>query len=203
MEDQDQQFIVTNETADAPQQIFKPTNRDMRVEYPELTDIVEFNPLNNKDLRFVWFYACKSSELSTIRQDGIRLEASVKMAYGKEWMSNSNAVSLMNGDVPDDFVIAISKMRSFIPAIRTKANKMALSMFETLEKITVIDDFTYEAMDFDDKKAYVGLAKTVSDILPNLISQIEIGFSVIKKQNDNNKEDKENLMDYVIDTESI
>lgn len=203
MEDQDQQFIVTNEIADAPQQIFKPTNRDMRVEYPELTDIVEFNPLNNKDLRFVWFYACKSSELSTIRQDGIRLEASVKMAYGKEWMSNSNAVSLMNGDVPDDFVIAISKMRSFIPAIRTKANKMALSMFETLEKITVIDDFTYEAMDFDDKKAYVGLAKTVSDILPNLISQIEIGFSVIKKQNDNNKEDKENLMDYVIDTESI
>lgn len=203
MEDQDQQFIVTDEIADAPQQIFKPTNRDMRVEYPELTDIVEFNPLNNKDLRFVWFYACKSSELSTIRQDGIRLEASVKMAYGKEWMSNSNAVSLMNGDVPDDFVIAISKMRSFIPAIRTKANKMALSMFETLEKITVIDDFTYEAMDFDDKKAYVGLAKTVSDILPNLISQIEIGFSVIKKQNDNNKEDKENLMDYVIDTESI
>lgn len=203
MEDQDQQFIVTDEIADAPQQIFKPTNRDMRVEYPELTDIVEFNPLNNKDLRFVWFYACKSSELSTIRQDGIRLEASVKIAYGKEWMSNSNAVSLMNGDVPDDFVIAISKMRSFIPAIRTKANKMALSMFETLEKITVIDDFTYEAMDFDDKKAYVGLAKTVSDILPNLISQIEIGFSVIKKQNDNNKEDKENLMDYVIDTESI
>lgn len=184
-------------------EIFTPTERDMRIEYPEILDIPEFFSLTNEDLKFVWNYACKSSPF-IFMGDNERMEVSLINGYGKDYFKNKKALSCKSGDIPDDIVVAINRMKSFIPAVRTKANKMMLDIFKNLEKISKITENEYEAMDFAEKKSYVQLATSISESLPSIIHQIEVGFSVKKKDNKNSLDDDDsNLMDSVIDESSF
>ena len=41
--------------------VFEPTDRDMKIEYPELADMPEFSNMPNADIKFCWYFGCKSS----------------------------------------------------------------------------------------------------------------------------------------------
>lgn len=185
-------------------QIFTPTTKDMRVEYPELLDIEEFVGMSNNDIKFCWFEGCRSSPFHGM-ESSKRTMMSIKAAYGENFFEDRKAILINKGEVPDDIVMGINKMKVFQPGIRHRANVVVNKMFKNLERMVEIEDETFLAMEQDEKKQYISMCKDISATLPTMISQLEIGFSVKKKANMTEKEmsDQENdaLMDEVIDEE--
>ena len=71
--------------------IFVPGKRDMKIEYPELSEIEAFSTMNDKDIRLCWYYSCKSSEFNSVDDNNLRMQLSLEKAYGKSWFSNGVA----------------------------------------------------------------------------------------------------------------
>lgn len=184
------------------EQIFTPTGRDMRIEYPELLDMEEFNSMPNNDIKFCWLYACRSSPYLSMPEE-VKIDMCLKTAYGNNFFEDRTAMLIKKGDIPEAIAMGINKMKTFIPSVRHDANKIMMEMFGNLKKMIKIDDDEFIAMEMDEKKQYVSMCKDVSATLPTIVQQLEIGFSVKKKtigSKDNTDED-DDLMDAVIDEE--
>lgn len=158
--------------------VFVPGKRDMKIEYPELSEIEAFSTMNDKDIRLCWYYACKSSEFNSIDDNNLRMQSALEKAYGKNWFSNPTAKKLAMWDIPDYIKMGLEAMANFSPQHRSEANAMMQMMFKNLQSVIDVDPETFEMWNPGERKAYVQLVRETSDTLPNIVSQLERGFAV-------------------------
>lgn len=158
--------------------IFVPGKRDMKIEYPELSEIEAFSTMNDKDIRLCWYYSCKSSEFNSIDDNNLRMQLSLEKAYGKNWFQNSVAKKLSMWDIPDYIKMGMEAMANFSPQHRSEANALMAMMFKNLQLVVDVDAETFEMWTPSERKAYVQLVSETATTLPNIVSQLERGFAV-------------------------
>jgi hypothetical protein len=158
--------------------LFEPhEKRSMKGDYPELSDIPEFQDLNDKELRLVWHYACVSSPFSDVGNRRERMRRSISQVFGTKIQEQLNN-ELLTGNYPEKFRAAFERMAKFDVGIRTAANDMAKRIFNNYRVIVDVPSQEIPDMSDDEKAAYVKLSSTISKDLPGLVNQIENGYGI-------------------------
>jgi len=181
--------------------IFEPTKKEMKVQYPELSEMEEFASMTDKDIRFVWYYACQSSDISKIPDKQSRMKMALKSAYGDDWFKFNTAQKIAAWEFPEYITIAINRMAKFSPEARGRGKAMIERLFDNYERIVDVDPELFETWSPSERKSFVQLGVEMSDALPKVIQQLERGFAVSSKKADGEKETQEDysgLMDRVI-----
>jgi len=190
---QDEQNVVVQDITISDFSIFMPkTSSSVFSDYPELKQYPEFKVLTNNDMLFVWYMACQASPLHKITSDAKRAKYAVEFAYrnvlSKE-LDRKKLANLEAGHWGDKIADAIQRMRSFRIGPRIRALQILEKGFENLEKIintdasdqTLFQNANGE-FDFGKYKAFVDCVEKATKMMPDLIKQIESGFSVVRKE---------------------
>jgi hypothetical protein len=180
----------------AEESIFVPSKQDYRTEYPELTEMEEFEELSDYELKFVWYYSCKSSPIIKIKPAD-RAIAAVEAAYPEKERFGDSYKRLRTGDFDPLMQNAIRRMSTFNPSKRNKASKMIEKILNNYESLIDIEKERLQIMEFSEKKAYIEMTKTVSEVLPKIIDQSERNFGVSKRKPKKDNTDF-NLMDSIV-----
>lgn len=177
--------------------MFEPSNRDMKIDYPELAEIDEFKDLSSRQLKFVWYVANRTSPLAGIK--GIkRLKVAASTAWGNYHTKKQEAKEYAEGKYPDEIKAAIDVMASFIPSVRLKAKFMQEYIFDKMQSIIMVSETDMNDMDADEKKKYTDLALKVSSELNSVVDRLENGYGVkVKKTNQKENEIKRTVSDVI------
>lgn len=173
--------------------LFEPKGKDMKTEYPELATIEEFVVLRDAQLRFVWFFACMSSDIINLDK-----KERVKIALDKSkhgvTLQSAEKQEYLNLRFPPEMASAIKRMELFQPNLRARTKDMRMMMFENLEEmitLPAIENKTRKEviamMDITERKNYASLVKETTTVIEELIPQIEQSGVVKKKQSTKEK----------------
>lgn len=157
--------------------IFKPSNKDMMAEYPELREYPEFYTIRNLELRFVWYYSCKSSPYIKYSERE-RAIVSLKESQLEPTLDEKQRVNYLNSQFPDNIVAAINKMRTFLPNIRSRAKAITNTMLDNIEKMVEVSEEQFAEFDVSEKTKYAALVKNVTEFLPDIVKRVEDGYAV-------------------------
>ena len=156
---------------------------DLRIEYPELSEMEEFKDLKVKEVRLCWFLGNRTSPIYKLDKAN-RLEKALELVYGRSYKSRADIKEMSNGSLPDHIVKGVHRMESFNPEYRLRAKLMSQYMFEVLNDMIIVDSTTLATMDIDEKKKYTDLAVKIHSELPEMVKTIETSYgakSVEKK----------------------
>lgn len=167
-------------------QLFRPTERNILVEYPELKEYPEIAALTRNDYIFVWNWANKTSPHSKVRDSRERARRCYKLAYGDT--HDGRHERFLGGDFPNNILEAIKIMEKFNPTNRAKAKTMAEKIFDTWKKIAERD--MSKVTDLNELKQYAEITMKIQEGLPSLVRQLENGFGIreFDRQKDGKKE---------------
>lgn len=195
--------------------LFAPKSaRGLRVDYPELSKYEELRSIMQKELLFVWYYACKSSPLFNF--DGpqkVHIEKCMKAA--KLVIDDpAKKAKFMAGNFPAKVQAAIEVMYNFEPAARIVAKLEALKDIEDLKRMTSLEldkdgnhPQFYEKgykppedpepghepdIDMEKKNKYMSMILKKNEKLGDMINKAEQGWGVVKSDKtmiDKNKDD--------------
>ena len=163
--------------------MFRPTEKDLRIEYPELARINEFGELKTKELKFVWYYANRTSPFYTAtRGDRTKILSCIRNSFGNSFKDEDSVEynKYLKGNFPPKIREAIERMERFNPGARVRA-KMSIEMvFDNLEKSMFVDEEMEDKMreDIDLRKKYIELSIKVSESMPTIVAQMEEGFGI-------------------------
>lgn len=175
--------------------LFEPTERDMKLDYPELAEIEEFQELTARDLKFVWYVGNRTSPLATLKS-GIRVKESYKLVYEGYNREKDLQAQLRKGEIPSKFKDAIIRMSKFVPSVRLRAKLDTEYIFEAMQGLIFVSPSERANMEGEDKKDYQALLSKISKDLPDLVSKIENGYGTKIVYKDNRKaEIKVNIKD--------
>lgn len=173
--------------------VFRPTDKELKVEYPELAEIAEFIDLDDRELRFVWYFSNPTSPIAG-KSMKPKLIESINLGFAGK-IEEGERLKLVNGKIPDHLKAAIERMKLVSVSIRTQAKIYLNQAFENIQKLIHIDPEVLEGLDFSQKKHYIDLMLKVQDELPKLVDKLERGFSVIeipkKKKEEEEKSETE------------
>jgi hypothetical protein len=169
--------------------LFGPKNKkDLKIEYPELGKVPEFQKLTVSELLFVWWYANQTSPI--VRDDKLadklRVMAAYEIAFGVATTETNEArkKQYYSGNFPSTISMAIDVMRKFNPTVRARAKFIIDKILTNYEKMVDVnvDDFKDEKgeINWTGRNNYVTSAAKISDTLPQLINQSEQGFGIIE-----------------------
>jgi hypothetical protein len=162
------------------------TEGDLRIEYPELSEMKEFKLLKVKEVRLCWLLGNRTSPIYKLSKRD-RLQKALEIVYGRSYASHKDLQNIVAGEMPEDLKIAINKMESFNPEYRLKAKLMSQYMFDMLNDMIILDAATLAAMDIDEKKKYTDLIVKVHSELPDMVSRLETAYGVKTVENKTNK----------------
>jgi hypothetical protein len=184
--------------AESSIEMFEPTSRDMKLDYPELSEIEEFKSLNARELKFCWYVGSRTSPFANMDKKK-RLSIAASTAWGGYHTSKKSVRELAEGKLSEKIISAITKMSSFNPSVRLRAKFMQEYIFEKMQTIIVISPEEMAELDADDKKKYAELALKVSSELGNVVQRMELGYGVKarSKKSERAKEVKRSLSDIV------
>jgi len=151
------------------------TENDLRLEYPELSEIEEFKGLKAKEVRLSWLLGNRTSPIYRLSKKD-RLSKALELTYGRDYHIRKDLGEIIRGELPEYIVNAVRKMESFNPEYRLRAKLMTQYMFEILNEMIVLDSQTLAAMDIDEKKKYTDLVVKVNDELPGMIKNLESAY---------------------------
>lgn len=172
--------------------VFEPSDKDMRAEYPELSEYIEFNTIRNLELRFVWYYGCKSSPIIGLSERD-RLVQSLKLSKLESSLDEKQRLNYHNSRFPDTVIAAINKMRTFQPTIRSRAKHIMSTMLDNVEKMVFVSEEQLKEMDVAEKTKYAALVNNVTNFLPDVVKRVEDGFAVKEIMREDSK--RSTLMD--------
>lgn len=172
--------------------IFQPSGKDMRIEYPELNDIPEFEKLKGTELKFVWYYSNRTSPYYTIRNPKMKVLKCMELAFGGNISSDMNS-RYQAGNFPEYIRIAMDRMQRFSPSTRLRAKITIEKIFENLEKITELNH--EDLVDLQSRKEYANLAVTVTKNMGDIVKQMENAFGVKYHNQEEEKEKGPTIMD--------
>jgi len=154
--------------------LFEPTSVDMRIEYPELAGIEEFQGLSDVELKFVWYYFNTKSPYYK-EKDRVRKVSACVKASG--FSTNLNILKNMYVNIfPENLEAAGARMERFASSARERAKGMIEKMFDTYEGI--LDSFGEKDFDTEQQEKFVNIAAKIRAELPALIKQKEEGFGL-------------------------
>ena len=164
--------------------LFEPTERDMKLDYPELAEVDEFKELGARDLKFVWYVGNRTSPLAALKSE-IRVKQAYKTVYEGYNREKGLQAQLKKGEIPIRFRDAISRMAKFVPSVRLRAKLDTEYIFESMQSLIFVTPEEKLAMEGEDKKDYQALLSKISKDLPDLVSKIETGYGakVVHKNN--------------------
>lgn len=157
---------------------------DIFKDYPHLRSDEAFNKLNNSEMMFVWYFACKSSPFIRMHDEQRRAKASVSTAFGKKGKPQGIA-ALMSLNFPAKIRDATERMSRYEPGPRLRAKMMveqAFTNFGKLIDVNVDDETQFQnkdgEIDMAKKKSYTDLTISITKALPLLVQQAEGGFDI-------------------------
>lgn len=148
---------------------------DLRIEYPELSEMEEFKSLKVKEVRLCWFLGNRTSPIYKLDKAN-RLEKALELVYGRNYTSRADIKEISNGSLPDHIVKGVHRMESFNPEYRLRAKLMSQYMFEVLNDMIIIDNTTLATMDIDEKKKYTDLVVKIHSELPDMVKTLETSY---------------------------
>ena len=148
---------------------------DLRVEYPELSEIEEFKDLRVKEVRLCWLLGNRTSPIYKLSKKD-RLFKSLEIVYGKNYNHRKDLQGIISGEIPVELKDGIKRMESFNPEYRLKAKLMTEYMFEVLNQMVVLNPNDLNTMDIDDKKKYTDLVVKIHDELPSMVKTLETSY---------------------------
>lgn len=166
--------------------LFEPTDRDMKLDYPELASVEEFKELSARDLKFVWFVGNRTSPLATLKTK-LRVKTAYETVYEGYKRDKGLQSQLKEGIIPGKFKDAITRMSQFIPTVRLKAKLETEYIFDAMQNLIFVSAAERTAMAGEDKKDYQALLSKISKDLPDLVSKIENGYGIKVVHKDNRK----------------
>ena len=169
--------------------IFDPRLCDIRyykTTYPELGDIPEFSKMGNKELALAWYYSCKSSPLSRIKDNRDRIVWAIKEVYAGDLESDiieeTKEYQKFYVNQTDQFKKASEYMGSFDPNARERAKSMADKIFDDYEKILNEPVESFKSDKEIDYKKYLDVRKVISNELDDLVKIKERGYGVLSEK---------------------
>lgn len=163
--------------------LFEPSGRDMKLDYPDLAAIEEFEKLSTRELKFVWYVGNRTSPLAKMGKRD-RLKKAASLAWGGYHAQRDEVTELASGKIPDKILKAIDRMSRFSPSVRLKAKFMQEYIFEQMQSIILLTPQEMNEMDADERKKYVDLSLKVSSEIPELVERMESGEAVKVKEED-------------------
>lgn len=163
--------------------LFEPSDRDMKLEYPELAETEEFVNLSAREMKFVWYYANSTSPISHY-SNAKRLEKSISLAY-QSFSDRKELDDVKKGKFYPELKDAIKRMESYNISYRLRARMNNEHIFDNLTSMTMKSNSDLEQMEIDDQKKYADLCIKVSKEMIDIIRNIE--NSGIKKEEIQNK----------------
>ena len=160
---------------------------DLRIEYPELSEMEEFKDLKVKEVRLCWFLGNRTSPIYKLDKAN-RLEKALELVYGRSYKSRADIKEVSNGSLPDHIVKGVHRMESFNPEYRLKAKLMSQYMFDVLSDMIILDNTTLATMDVDEKKKYTDLVVKIHSELPNMVKTLESAYGVKSVEKKTKKE---------------
>lgn len=162
--------------------LFVPADgKDMKVEYPELAAIPEFNILSNDQLAFVWWVANRTSPLEGKNDDSKKIRLALEYSGLVAKLDQSQISDYYALRFPPAITNAISKMRTFSPSVRMRAKAISEKLLRNLEIITDISEEELKVMDTSQKNSYASLAKNVVGVMDELIASTENAYGIKEK----------------------
>ncbi len=155
--------------------LFRPTDKDMKMEYPELDDIKEFTKLSGGEMRFVWYWANRTSPFYGNKNKKIKAQSCINASF-KNGLHGNEYKRYMSGNFPDILRVAMEKMESYSPSIRMQAKMAIEKIFQNLQ--TISDMRTEDLIDLQSRKDYATLAVTVSKNMGDVVRQMENAYGV-------------------------
>lgn len=153
------------------------TQGDLRIEYPELAATEEFTNLKAKEVRLCWLLGNRTSPIYKLSKRD-RLLKGLEIVYGSYYEKNTDAKSILEGEMPDHIKLGIKKMESYSPEYRLKAKLMSQYMFEVLNSMIVLSESDLVSMDIDEKKKYTDLVVKIHSELPDMVQRLETSYGV-------------------------
>jgi len=132
-------------------EMFEPTARDMKLDYPELAEVEEFKKLNARELKFCWYMGSRTSPFANMNKKK-RLKVASATAWGGYHAQKKQIKELAEGKLTDDIIVGINKMSTFNPSVRLKAKFMQEYIFEKMQTIIIISPEDMDELDADEKK---------------------------------------------------
>lgn len=160
---------------------------DLRIEYPELSEMDEFKDLKVKEVRLCWFLGNRTSPIYKLDKAN-RLEKALELVYGRSYKSRADIKEMSNGSLPDHIVKGVHRMESFNPEYRLRAKLMSQYMFDVLNDMIILDNTTLATMDVDEKKKYTDLVVKIHSELPNMVKTLESAYGVKSVEKKTKKE---------------
>tara|TARA_R100000808_G_C2154309_1_gene165213 strand:- start:7317 stop:7886 length:570 start_codon:yes stop_codon:yes gene_type:complete len=162
--------------------LFEPTNKDLRIEYPELMDIDEFRDLTPRELNFVWYFSNRTSPYSKEKNNKKKVELSIKRGFGEN-ATHQLRLDYVAGKFPEKIRKAVDRMERFNPSARMKAKQSVEKIFDRLRQLVDVSPEQLNEMDLGEKSNYTNLAIKISENLPKIVGQLEQSFGIqIKKE---------------------
>ena len=160
--------------------LFEPASKEMRIDYPELAEIKEFASLKTKEMKFVWYYANRTSQyFNSTKGERNKVLACIYYSFGDS-ITDEEKSRYITGNFPQKIKAAIEKMEHFDPSARLKAKMAIEQIFLNLQQMIEIDDDMKNKIkeDLAMRKQYVELSTKVASDLPAIVRQMEEGFGL-------------------------
>jgi hypothetical protein len=164
------------------------TGKHLKKMYPELAVEPLFKEVKNDELLFAWYLGCKSSPIDPEWADEIKYKQAAINAFPND---PEKRAQYSAKNIPEQVRLAVEKMSTYSPKARELAARTLQNHFHNLLEMSQVDvkkDFQYvdkegnELIDWTARNQYVSSVKTSTEILPNLIKQIEEGFGIEKSK---------------------
>ena len=100
--------------------VFAPkSNKDLKREYPELSDYREFTEITSTELLFVWYWASPSSPLAELAEEK-RLDPAIDRAFLNASQKEARKIEYAGMNFPSGIKAAIKRMEKFNPGMRVQ-----------------------------------------------------------------------------------
>jgi hypothetical protein len=179
----------------------EPSNRDLRIEYPELADIEEFKTLSQRELLFVYYYSCKASSFVHTKEKGKRVDEAINKTWGSS-MPIPEYRDYTSFKFPERVQMAIERMRLFQPEVRKRAKEMVDTIFDNYEKIVTNANNELLLASPEAAKSYVDVTLKIVDALQELIKKKEEGFGFKQQRKGKDNRVVANIMDIALSQET-
>ncbi len=169
-------YVITplNEREARAVWLFKPMEKAMLVDYPELKTYPEFTSLQtDADMVFVWFFSNRTSPLYRMEPLQKKTAACIKQAYSNP--SQSFRDQYMSGNFPSAVLTAMKRMESFSPTIRLNSKMLYEKMYKNLHTLANIDINDVKP---EDQSNYLSIINSVVKQMPEFVKRIEENFGI-------------------------
>jgi hypothetical protein len=156
--------------------IFRPGENDMKQQYPELKKEVAFKNLTNAELKFVWYYANKTSPFHQMAIDK-RLHKAWSAAGFDPEKTKERKLKTKN-TWPELIESAMKKMEEYNPNLRFQANMAIATIFDNMKLLIAIPQQDLLKREAQQQKQYIDMVTNINKEMPGIIKKLEEGYGV-------------------------